>query len=170
MSKREFKKYISGLTKSQLQEQVFDLYERFREVKQFYDFAFNPKEDKLLEECKFKISREYFPVSTRKPKARRSVAQKYIKQFKTLGVEPSIIADVMLFNIEIAQAYCAEKPVRLDSFYTSMLKSYREALKYMNENGLINSLQPRLDKIVEATIAQDWLNRFAFESAQSEMV
>lgn len=169
MSKREFKKYIGGLTKRQLQEQVFDLYERFRDVKQFYDFAFNPKEDKLLEECKFKISREYFPVSTRKPKARRSVAQKYIKHFKTLGVEPSIVADVMLFNIEIAQAYCAEKPVRLDSFYTSMLKSYKEALKYIYENGQLISLQPRLDKIVETTIKQDWLNRFAFESAQSEM-
>jgi hypothetical protein len=42
---------------------------------------------------------------------RRSVAQKYIKHFSTLGVDP-IIADVMLYNIEIAQAFSAENTIK----------------------------------------------------------
>ena len=36
---------------------------------------------------------------------RRSVAQKYIKHFLLLGVDPFIIADVMLYNVEIAQTF-----------------------------------------------------------------
>jgi hypothetical protein len=94
MSKRDLKKYLHELTKEQLEEQLIDFYDRFKEVKSFYNFVFNPKEDQLLQACKFKISKEYFPVNLRKAKARRSVAQKYIKRFIQLGVDPCIIADV----------------------------------------------------------------------------
>ena len=81
MSKRALKSYLDELTKKQLQEQVLDLYTRFKPVKTYYNFVFNPKEEKLLDDAKFKISKEYFPVNTRKPKTRRSVAHKIIKPF-----------------------------------------------------------------------------------------
>ena len=71
-----------------MQEQVLDLYTRFKDVKVFYDFAFNPKEDKLLEDAKLRISKEY-NLNVRKAKARRSVAQKLIKHFKKYrGYDP----------------------------------------------------------------------------------
>ncbi|MBI9069390.1 MAG: hypothetical protein JEZ09_18980 [Salinivirgaceae bacterium] len=164
MSKRELKKYIGELTKAQLQEQIVDLYDRFKNVKEYYNFAFNPNETKLLEECKFKISKEYFPVNTRKPKMRRSVAQKFIKHFKTLGVEPSLIADVMLYNIEIAQAYSSEKLVKQDSFFVSMLKSFQEAVSYIYDNGLFKTMQPRIDKIVDEAVDQNWFNWKGFDA------
>ena len=164
MSKREFKKYINELTKKQLEEQITDLYGRFKEVKEYYDFAFNPKEEKLLEECKFKISKEYFPVTSRKPKARRSVAQKYIKHFVKLGVDPSIIADVMLYNIEIAQAYSADKVIKQDAFYISMLKSFKDAIKFIHDNDLFKSHQSRIEKIIDESIDQNWFNCKAFEA------
>ena len=96
MSKRALKSYLKTLEKDQLEEQIMELYDKFKEVKAFYNFAFNPKEDHLMEEAKFKISKEYFPLTRRRPKMRRSVAQKTIKQFKLLGVEPFLIADLML--------------------------------------------------------------------------
>ena len=133
MSKRELKKYIQTLSKKQLQEQVLDLYTRFKPVKEYYNFVFNPKEEKLVTECKFKINKEYFPTNGRKPKKRRSVAQKYIKKFKLLGVNPFLLADVMLFNIETAQRFEASYKVN-DSFFPSMLKSFEEAIEYINEN------------------------------------
>lgn len=163
MSKRELNKYIKSLTKAQLEEQVVDLYERFKDVKEYYNFAFNPKEEKLLEECKFKISKEYFPVSSRKPKARRSVAQKYIKHFVRLGVDPQLIADVMLYNIEIAQAYSDSKVIKQDSFFTSMLKSYMEAVKYITISGLRIKYESRLDKIAQEVWQQDWFNKHGFD-------
>ena len=161
---RELKKYIGNLSKRQLEEQITDLYERFKEVKQFYDFAFNPKEDKLLEDSKFKIGKEYFPVNNRKPKMRRSVAQKIIKNFKTLGVEPAIIADVMLYNIEIAQAFADTRYIRQDSFFISMLKSFTEATKYFYDNGLLEIMRPRIEKIIDEVINQDWFNYRGFET------
>ena len=104
MSKRDLKKYVSELNKEQLEEQIIDLYEKFQPVKVYYNFVFNPKEESLLQDSKLKISNEYFPIKKlgrrSKPKMRRSVAQKLIKHFVVLGVDPFVIADVMLYNID----------------------------------------------------------------------
>ena len=81
MSKRDLKKYLNELNKEQLEEQIVTLYDKFPVVKTFYDFVFKPNEIILLREFKFKVSNEYYPVKSKKVKARRSVAQKMIKHF-----------------------------------------------------------------------------------------
>ncbi len=156
MSKRKLKKYLSELKKDAVEEQLLDLYSRFPVVKEYYDFIFNPKEDKLLQEAKTKISNEYFPVKRRKPKARRSVAQKYIKHFIKLGVESHIIADVMVFNLEIAQAFARNRNVP-DAFFKSMLNSFEQAVQYVSLNGLLFDFKERILKIYQETQDQDWL-------------
>ena len=163
MSKRDLKEYLHQLNKNQLQEQITDLYSRFKEVKEYYDFAFNPQENKLLEECKFKISKEYFPVSGRKVKMRRSVAQKFIRHFKKLGVEPSLIADVMLYHIETAITYTSEKYVKQEAFYKSMLKSFAEAVTYINENAIRNDFNDRLVQSADDTAEQNWIGWKGFD-------
>jgi predicted transport protein len=165
MSKKDLKEYIHHLSKEQLEDQILDLYTRFKEVKEFYDFAFNPKENKLMEECKFKISKEYFPVNGRKAKMRRSVAQGYIRHFKRLGVESSLIADIMLYNIEVAQTYTTELYIKQESFYKSMLKSFQEAVKYIRENGIEAEFKARLNRIVDESIDQRWMNREGFQKS-----
>jgi len=166
MSKRELKKYLHTLNKELLEEQVLDLYERFKDVKVYYNFVFNPREDKLLEECKFKISREYFPAGNRKPKARRSVAQKYIKHFIRLGVDPALIADIMLYNLETAQAYSAGKVIRHEAFFISIMRSFKEAGAFIESHGLSQAYDSRLQLIVENAWKQDWFNKMAFESVR----
>ncbi len=163
MSKRALKKYLSELEKDQLEEQIIDLYERFKEVKIFYDFVFNPKEEKLIDDCKAKIAKEYFPINNRKPKMRRSVAQKHIKHFLQIGVEPQLIADVMLYNIEISQTYSEEKMPKQESFYKSVHKSFDESITFISFNGLINEYKDRIKKIFQTVEKQNWYNLYAFD-------
>jgi len=165
VSKSALKTYLNELTKKQLQEQVLDLYTRFKPVKTYYNFVFNPKEEKLLDEAKFKISKEYFPINNRKPKTRRSVAQKIIKHYIQLGVDPFVIADVMLFNIEVAQKYTAEKTIKQVSFYNSMLKSFREALRFTSEKGIDNDFIIRVNKIAKEIESQNWPNHDKFKDS-----
>lgn len=163
MSKRDLKKYLQELTKKQLQEQVLDLYTRFTPVKTYYNFVFKPNEQKLLDEAKFKISKEYFPINSRKPKARRSVAQKIIKHYIQLGVEPLIVLDVMLYNIEVAQEYALDKNVKQEAFYKSMLKSFEELINYTQENGLMADANQRITQIINHVNEQSWINSAGFE-------
>ncbi len=162
MSKRDLKKYLADLNKVQLEAQVLELYEKFSVVKIYYDFVFNPKEDTLLRECKLKISHEYFPQRTsgkaRKPKMRRSVAQKYIKHFILLGVDPFIIADVMLYNIEIAQTFSAERVIKQELFFKSIFNSFEQAVIFLIANGIVSEFKERILNIHNQTLLQKWQN------------
>ncbi len=163
MSKRELRKYLKELTKVQLEDQIIDLYERFKPVKEYYDFAFNPKENELIEQCRFQISKEYYPVGSRKAKMRRSVAQKWIKKLMLFDADASLLADVMFFNIEIALTFSGEHFIRQESFYTSMYKSFDETLRFVSEKGILAEFKGRIEKIAGDTWDQKWPNRNAFE-------
>jgi len=163
MSKRELRKYLKELTKEQLEDQLTDIYDRFKDVKEYYDFAFNPNENKLIEQCRFQISKEYYPVNGRKAKLRRSVGQKWIKKLISLDADASLIADVMFYNIEIAQTFSGEHIVRQESFFVSMYKSYDEALRFVSEKGILSEFRGRIEKIAGDTWDQQWPNRKAFE-------
>lgn len=164
MSKRDLKKYLSELDKEQLEEQIITLYDKFKDVKVYYDFVFNPNENNLARDAKLKISNEYFPIRGKKPKMRRSVAQKFIKHFLSLGVDPFIIIDLMLFNIEIAQSLSAERVIKQELFFKSMLSSFQQALSYMIEIGILNEFYDRILAIKEETTTQDWLNKYEFNA------
>ena len=163
MSKRELRKYLKGLTKEQLEDQIVDLYERFKQVKEYYDFAFNPNENELIEQCRFQISKEYYPIGSRKAKMRRSVAQKWIKKLTLLDADATLLADVMFFNIEIALTFSGEHIIRQESFFTSMYKSFDEALRFVSEKGILTEFRGRIEKIANDTWDQQWPNRNVFE-------
>jgi hypothetical protein len=168
MSKRDLKKYLAELNKGQLEEQILELYEKFSPVKVYYNFVFNPKEETLLQECKLKISNEYFPFKKAgrrsKPKMRRSVAQKYIKHFILLGVDPFVIADVMLYNIEIAQTFASENVIKQDLFFKSMFNSFEQAVIFLIANGILNDFKTRIVVIHNETITQKWYNEPEFNA------
>ena len=163
MSKRALTKYLQELPKEELENQVLDLYSRFKPVKDYYNFVFNPKEDQLLEEAKLKIANEYFPVKRKKARARRSVAQKYIKQFMLLEMDPSLIADLMLFNLETAQRFNAMKRINQDAFYKSMFNSFQELVQFSESNGLKEICRKRIDQILEVAWEQEWFNAEGME-------
>lgn len=170
MSKRDLKKYLAELNKEQLEEQIIELYEKFAPVKVYYDFVFNPKEDKLLQESKVKISHEYFPVKKPnakwrpKAKMRRSVAQKIIKHFIMIGVDPFVIADIMLYNIEIAQTYSSNNFIKQELFYKSILNSFEQAVNFVISNGILHDFKERIMSIQQETMQQKWKNKYDFEA------
>lgn len=164
MSKRDLKNYLSELNKEQLEEQVINLYDKFPTVKTFFDFVFKPNERQLLQDFKLKVSNEFFPVKIKKAKARRSVAQKMIKHFISLGVDPFVTVDAMLYSIEIAQTYSSEKEIKQELFFKSMLNSFQQAVSFMIEKGVLYDFKNRVEAIRAEAENQDWFNVFEFNS------
>jgi len=163
MSKRALKKYIGSLEKEDLEEQILDLYTRFDDVKTFYNFVFNPNEDKLVKEAKFKISKEYFPPNNRRPKTRRSVAHKLIKHFLKLEMESHSLADVMFYNIEVAQTYSKDRDNITESFQKSIFKSFEQAVNFVIDKGISAEFINRIHLITEEAEEQSWSNSYQFE-------
>ncbi len=168
MSKRALRKYIAELDREALAEQLIDLYDRFPEVKTYYDFVFNPREEALLRDAKARISKEYAPRGKRRPKARRSVAQKYIRQFRVLGVDPPLLADLMAFNLETASRF--ERSSRCpDAFYRSMLNSCREWAQYLVHNGLWQDSAVRFHDFLGSVRQAAWPNLDQFEALAEQL-
>jgi hypothetical protein len=161
MSKKALKKYVQQLDAAALQEQIFDLYRRFPEVKTYYDFVFNPQEDKLLREAMQRISEEYFPRRRKKAKARRSVAHKYIKHFRTLGVDAVVLSELMAFNLETAQRYETQRNCP-DAFYRSIYKSFLEWGNHLVHHGILPEFRDRAISFVEGVEAAEWPQKQAF--------
>ena len=136
MSKKLLQKHLVELQKEHLEIMVLDLYDKFPEVKTYFNFVFNPNENKLLEQARVKVANEFFPLKRKRPKARRSVAQKYIKHFKTLGMSPELIAEFMWYNIGLMHTFCEEKPQRLP-FFKSFCNFYKEALQFASYHQII---------------------------------
>ena len=164
MSKRDLKKYLESLNKEQIAEQFLELYAKFPEVKTYYNFIFNPNEEKLLRDAKLKISAEYFPTKTKKAKLRRSTAQKIIKHFFMLGVEPHITAEVMLYNITVAQKYSAKKEMYYNSFYKSILNSFEQCVNYCISNGILPHFRSQLLAVSDEVAKQKWPNKEEFKN------
>lgn len=164
MSKRDLKKYLAELNKEQLEEQIISLYDKFLPIKTYYNFAFNPNERNLIKDAKIKISNEYFPVRGKRPKMRRSVAQKFIKQFILLGVDVFLIADLMLYNIEIAQTLSAERQINSELFYKSMLTSYNQVISFLIEKSILTDFESRVVAIKDEATAQNWYNSSEFNA------
>lgn len=161
MSKKALKKYLQQLDAAALQEQILDLYARFPEVKTYYDFVFNPREDRLLREATQRISEEYFPQRRKKAKARRSVAHKYIRHFRTLGVDPVVLSELMAFNLETAQRYESRRNCP-EAFYRSIYKSFLEWGNHLIHHGIYPEFRERATLFVEGVQAADWPNKQAF--------
>ena len=73
----------------------------------------------------------------------RSVAQKMIKHFISLGVDSFVIVDAMLYSIEIAQTYSSNKEIKQELFFKSMLNSFELAISFMIENGVLYDFKNR---------------------------
>ena len=163
MSKRDLKKYVASLSKEQLADQLVELYDKFKDVKVYYDFVFNPNEQKLIGEAKQKIANEYFPIKTKRPKLRRSVPQKYIKHFLNLGVDAFALTDLMLFAIETAMRYSAKREMKYASFYKSILNAFEQAVQFAIANGIVADYRDRILAIAEEAGKQRWENIYLFE-------
>ena len=95
---------------------------------------------------------------------RRSVAQKIVKHFIVLGVDPFVIADVMLYNIEIAQTYAAGNLIKQELFYKSMFNSFEQAVTFSISNGIFEEFNERITAIAEEAKRRKWKNRSDFEA------
>lgn len=164
MSKRELKRYLNQLSKEQLEAQIVEIYDKFAPVKTYFDFVFNPNEERLIAEAKAKIANEFFPQNRKRPKLRRSIGQKYIKHFISLGVDAYLVADIMLYTIELGQAFSSEKPIKQEAFYKGTLASFQQAVRFIIEKEIFSEFRNRLVAIDDCAARENWFNKYEFHA------
>jgi hypothetical protein len=150
MSKPALKKELQKLTKEQLIEQVLDLYDKNKSVKEFYDFYLNPRNEKELAEKYKKLIKKEFDVDRpERSGLKYSVAKRAISDFKDLQPSPEALADVMLTLPECACEFTYCYGDMDESFYNGAYNNFSAALKFISKHNLLEHFQLRTKQCVE---------------------
>jgi hypothetical protein len=149
MSQPRSKKELQCLTKEQLIEQILDLYDNNKTIKEFYDFYLNPKGEKELVEKYKKIIRKEFNVDhPERGGERSSVAKRTISDFRGLQPSPEALADVMLYLPESACKLTYHYGNFSEQFYNSTYNNYNATLAFMQKHNIFDEFKLRAEQCV----------------------
>lgn len=152
MSKIKLKKELQKLTKEQIVEQILDLYDKNKAVKEFYDFYLNPnpkRESDLAEKYKKLIRKEFDVENPMRAGLKFSIAKRAISDFKALQPSAEALADVMLYLPECACEFTYNYGDMTEQFYNSAYNNWATALKFIDEHNLLDMFQHRAEQCVK---------------------
>lgn len=150
MSKPKLKKELQQLTNEQLIEQILDLYDKNKAVKEFYNFYLNPRNEKeLAQKYKKQIRKEFNVENPMRSTEKFSVAKRAISDFKSLQPSPEALADVMLYLPESACELTYSYGDYSEQFYDSAYKNYKVALDFIARNNLLDDFRSRAEQCVK---------------------
>ena len=146
MSNPALKKEINRLTKEQLVEQILDLYDKNKAVKEFYDFYLHPNNEKeLAEKYKKQIVKEFNVLSSERSGLKYSVAKRAISDFRNLQPSPQSLADVMLTLPECACEFTYTYGDMDEAFYNGAFNNFVTTLKFMDKHNLLEDFKLRVE-------------------------
>lgn len=150
MSKTELKKHLQSLTKEQVIEQVLELYGNCKPAKEYFEYLLNPDEKEQFVKCKAIIINEFYPKGNwYNPSLRFSVAKKAIADFRSLKPSPELLADLMVTLPETACKFTSEYGDMSEQFYTTAVNNYEAALKFLQQNNLLENFKLRCEDCVK---------------------
>jgi len=151
MSKLQLKKELQKLTKEQLIEQIFELYDTYKPVKEYYKaFLYPESVQELYEKYKEIIIEKFNPSKmTRNLRTCFPVAKKAISDFSVLKPPSKLLADLMVTLAEKACSSSDDYGDMPEQFYTDASNSFVRALKYLKKEGLLNDFKPQCKKCLK---------------------
>ena len=144
----DLEKGLSKKTKAELTKEISILYQKFPQVKEYYQTQTGEPND-VLKKYKTIIEKEFIEGTTKNlPKGRISIAKKAISDFKKLSKDSDLISDLMLTLVESISWFSTEYDPNKEMFYTSPENMFEKTLKLMGQNNLLGKYKSRAKKIV----------------------
>ena len=109
----------------------------------------------VIEKYKAIIKDEFFP-NRGFGRAKLSVAKKAISDFKKICQTKALVADLMLYYVEIGVRFTREYGDIDEPFYNSMEGMYEKVMNYIAENELQEAFKDRCRKVVVNTSNIGW--------------
>lgn len=150
MSKSELKKHLQLLSKEKLIEQFIEVYDNCKPAKEYLEYLLHPNEKEKFKKYKAIIINEFYPEGKKvNPKLRFSVAKKAISEFRSLKPSQELLADLLVTLPETACQFTSEFGDMTEQYYTSTVTNYELALKFLQQNGLLDDFKLRCQNCVK---------------------
>jgi Family of unknown function (DUF6155) len=150
------KQHLKNCSQAELIADIAELFKKFPAVKDYYQIKLYPEADKeIIDKYKKIIQNQFFP-SRGYGKAKISVAEKAISDYKKICKTEAGLIDMMLFYVEQGVKFTNAYGDINEDFYVSMEDTYEETVKIIVQANLKDIFQARCQKIVSDTSDIGW--------------
>ncbi len=145
--RRELRKYLEGLDREELIEQVMRLSADFAPVRELYRARLSAGDDTETR-VKYKriIDKEFRLFGD----PRVSVARKAVLEYQKVAGSVEGVADLMIYYVECGVTFAAGCGWDVASFYDSMATMWRSAMLHIHKHELQPRFQERCERVLDA--------------------
>ena len=147
LTKKALLKHLHKSDKEDIINEVVVLFDKFKNVKEFYNAELSGEANPMLDRYKKKISLTY---SLPNPKERSTNINlnRLINEFEKVCIYDRELADLMLYRVECGIVAFTKKPKRTATFYKCIVSTFEDAIKLIISGDYMNDFQTRINKIV----------------------
>ncbi|HTB05503.1 MAG TPA: DUF6155 family protein [Bacteroidia bacterium] len=147
LTKKALLKHLQKSDKEDIINEVVTLFDKFKNVKEFYNAELSGEENPLLDKYKKKISLAY---SLPNPKERSTNINlnRLINEFKKVSIYERELADLMLHRVECGIEAYTRRPRRTATFYNCIVSTFEDAIKLIVSGDYLDEFNPRINEII----------------------
>eukprot|EP01024_Parvocaulis_polyphysoides_P063700 TRINITY_DN73757_c0_g1_i1.p1 TRINITY_DN73757_c0_g1~~TRINITY_DN73757_c0_g1_i1.p1 ORF type:complete len:237 (-),score=19.24 TRINITY_DN73757_c0_g1_i1:127-813(-) len=154
-TKTELNKFLKEMSKKELEAEVKKLYNKFKEVKKYYEIELSGDTTEILNEFKQKIRDEYFPKRGF-GKARNRESRKVVNDFKKISIFQKDVVELLLYRVETMITFTSEYGDINEPFYNSLESSFEEACKLIKQEKLEKEYRGECRRLMNETYHFGW--------------
>ncbi len=149
LTKRHLLKHLNKSDKQDIILEVLTLFCKFKNVKEFYKAELSEDGNPLLANYKKRISEAYTAAN---PKERRTNLNlnRLLREFRKVSISEQDVIDLMLHRVECGLAAIERNGKRSAAFCNCILSTFRDAIKLIDNQVIINDNKVRIEKIIES--------------------
>ncbi len=150
LTKKALLKHLDKSDKEDIIREVVILFDKFKNVKEFYAAELTDAANPLLERYKKKITDAY---SAGNPKERTTNLNinKLIREFKKISIYERELADLMLHRVECGIAAFRKNTNRSATFYNCIGSTFDEAIELIFANNYQDEFKTRIHRIIKSS-------------------
>jgi len=164
LTKKALLKHLTKSDKEDIIGEVMTLFDKFKNVKEFYGAELSGEVNPLLEKYKKKITQAY---SSANPKERRTNLNinRLITEFKKITIYDRELSDLLLHRVECGVAAFNRNTNRSNTFYNCILNSFGEAINTISSDSSESEFTERIEQIIKSSAS----GKFEFQKRINEL-
>ncbi|MFK7982185.1 MAG: DUF6155 family protein [Saprospiraceae bacterium] len=168
-TKRELSKFLKQSSKADLEKEVKKLYDKFSEVKNYYETAFTADTTKTVKAYKNKIYKEYFKRNGAPGKGSSNASRKVITDFKKIATFPKDIIELLLYRVAVMLDFASYSDLD-EAFYNSLTRSFDEACQLIANDRLEETFKNDCEQLMNDAYTVGWGVYGAMEYSYSQVM
>lgn len=155
----DLKKILDEMSEDELKQEIFKLYNKLPQVKDFYnqDLMTEEERQEVLGKYKEKIYKEFW-TSKGNPKGmiNNSTIKNIISEYEKIVLFSFDLVELLIYRVEISTEYAEQFGGMSESNYNTTITTFKKAMKLIEENNYRSYFEDRIKKILKAGNLDYW--------------